>query len=333
MKSTVFKRWAYLAVIMFYACIFALAVNYQQNNAGMAPHTTEIMTDSCRMDSVLRPNIHAVITWNPESVRKAKMDTVRQWPLRYIQKGTGGLQTGDEAVDDALRMRTDIFAEFVKRFNANPAELKRLQGIDFTRAGTLELRTGCILSLVNEVDVLTLPAVRGFAEKMVNDSLFIDYVGGTDLACVATIAYRDTLGHEFPVRLTFRRGVVNEAPVWFITEAESPYFTYGDSDKPKHLHLTEAEMQFLGLVDDTDRSAKSLAGPDFRPDGRTAFLMLASRGFIRYQWCIDTSFVLALGEYLVLVEEVESFVHMRSGFLITRIVKDGELVFENRNKR
>ena len=89
-------------------------------------------------------------------------------------------------------------------------------------------------------------------------------------------------------------------------------------------------MKFINLVDFPDRSAKSIAGPDFKPDGRTAFLTLTSTGFIKYHWGEDTSFVAWLGDYTVLIEHRESFVHKRSGFLITRIMKGNELIFENR---
>ena len=68
----------------------------------------------------------------------------------------------------------------------------------------------------------------------------------------------------------------------------------------------------------------------FKPDGRTAFLTLTSTDYIKYHWGEDTSFVAWLGDYTVLIEHVESFVHKRSGFLITRIMKGNELIFENR---
>lgn len=92
----------------------------------------------------------------------------------------------------------------------------------------------------------------------------------------------------------------------------------------------EREFDFMELSRHTERSAASLAGPDFRADNLSTFLFLYHKGFIKYDHAETTLFFFTLGDYTFRVEEVESFEHKRSGYLITRIVKDGRVIFENR---
>jgi len=319
--------WGIMAVIVFYAALMAMAVMNECTR--QAPVNEEVQDDSTVSSHFEGQDIHEVIDWASELVDTIKRPAGKL-PQRYIPKGIGGLDNGKEPVDEALLLRTDVFAEFMKRFNADSTELQRLGSIDFTDKGSWTPRIGCILSLVNEVDVTTNPVIRQFAQDIHDNNVYMDDEFMFNIAAVATIAYRDTLGQTFPVRLIFRGDDVDGAPVWYLFDAESPYFTCGKPDKPYYIPQTDAEMQFMGLTRNTDRSAQSMAGPDFKPDGRTAFLMLTSKGFIRYEWHSETCFVAWVGDYTILIEHVESYVHKRSGFLITRIVKDGELIFENR---
>ena len=326
-KNQIKSAWAVMAVALFYAVLFFLAIT----NAGKP----RIMTDEEEPADDTVPSyfegqdIHEVIDWEPVLVDTIKTPTGKL-PQRYRTKGAVNGLDDNGQIDESLLLRTDIFAEFMKRFNADSTELQRLKAIDFTGAGNWPARIGSILSLVNDVDVTDNPVIRQFAQDIYDSNVYMDEEFSFNIAAVATIAYRDTLGQSFPVRLTFRGDDVDGAPVWYLYEAESPYFTCGEPDKPYYVPQTEAELQFMGLTSHTSRSAQSIAGPDFEPDGRTAFLMLTSKGFIRYDWHSETSFVAWVGDYTILIEHVESYVHKRSGFLITRIVKDGELVFENR---
>ena len=321
-----FKITMYLMVVLFYACIAGVAKWYNgpQMQVSM-PEDTQLAPDS----TAGTRDIHTIITWEPQLKAEKDIPTGNAGQ-RYAMPGSNGLAAGNQTVDETLMLRTDVFAEFIKRFNADSTEIKRLKAIDFTQGGALDLRQGCILSLVNDLDVLTNATLREFAQTMVTEGLVVDMETGSNMAAVATIAYSDKAGEIFPVRLTLRKDRMNGAPVWYLTEAESPYFTCGDNGKPYYIDNTEPEMKFMGLTDNTDRSAASIAGPDFKPDGRTAFLTLTSTGHIQYHWGDDTSFVIWAGDYTLLVEHIESFVHKRSGFLITRILKGQELIFENR---
>lgn len=319
------KIISYILVFVFYAMMTGLAIT---KNSQKADYVHIEQNDSIQTDEMMERDIHSIITWEPFLAEVKDSSTVakQRYSVQIIADANGQVET----IDDALLLRTDIFEEFMKRFNADSAEIERLKRIDFTRGGSLSLRQGCILSLINDVDILMNQTVREFVETVEKENIYLDIEMGTNLASVATIAYKDTLGQVFPVRLTFRKSEVNGAPVWYMTEAESPYFTCGNDEMPYYLDNTQPEMKFMGLVDFPDRSAKSIAGPDFKPDGRTAFLTLTSTGFIKYHWGEDTSFVAWLGDYTVLIEHRESFVHKRSGFLITRIMKGNELIFENR---
>ena len=319
------KIMSYILVFVFYAMITGLAIT---RNSQKTEHVYIEQNDSIQAVEMLIGDIHSIITWEPylAEVKDSTTVTKQRYAVQSIADADGKVET----LDDALLLRTDIFEEFMKRFNADSTEVERLRRIDFTHGGGLSLRQGCILSLINDVDVLMNQTVREFVETVEKENIYLDIEGGTNLASVATIAYKDALGQVFPVRLTFRKSEVNGAPVWYMTEAESPYFSCGNDERPYYLDNTQPEMKFINLVDFPDRSAKSIAGPDFRPDGRTAFLTLTSTGFIKYHWGEDTSFVAWLGDYTVLIEHRESFVHKRSGFLITRIMKGNELIFENR---
>ena len=319
------KIVSYVLVIAFYTIMTGLALTTKSQKA---EHVHIELEDSIQTSKMVIGDIHSIITWEPflADIKDSSHVATQRYAVQSIAGANGKVQT----IDEALLLRTDIFAEFMKRFNADSTEIERLKVIDFTHAGGLSLRQGCILSLVNDVDVLTNQTIREFVETVEKENIYIDIEKGTNMAAVATIAYKDTLGQVFPVRLTFRKGEVNDAPVWYMTEAESPYFTCGDDNMPFYLDNTQPEMKFIGLSGFTKRSAKSIAGPDFKPDGRTAFLTLTSTCYIKYHWGEDTSFVAWLGDYTVLIEHVESFVHKRSGFLITRIMKGNELIFENR---
>lgn len=310
----------YAAVIAFYACIMACAL------MGQCPAPAADVPEQQHPVDSTRQDIHDIIDWQP-ALQVAGSDTLSNRPARYHVASV----TGTEQVTDvAYLLRSTLFAEFSKRFNAEPRELERLAAIDFTSGGTLDVRTGCILSLFNDAQVTSNTGILQFARDMVCDSVLIDRENGINVAAVASFEYTDTRGTLLPVRLTFRQGWEGPAPVWYMTEAESPHFTCGNPDEPYYMDFTEHELLFIGMSRHPQRSAASLAGPDFVPDPRTAFLALVSSGAITYKRSVGTAFVLWLGDYILLVEHVESWEHRRSGLLVTRMVKDGQLIFENR---
>ena len=251
-------------------------------------------------------------------------------PKRY---GSSGMFIQDESEEMGvnLMLRTDLIDEFVSRFNGDSAAVEKFEGkLDFTENGTFSLREGLILTLTNCMNAHKDSILRCFARDMVKQQLKIDNWNGSNYVPVVTLAYADGTDSIFPVRLTLRQSVVNEAPVWYIIQAESPYFTFGDEEKPFYIDFYEREFGFMGLSRHTDRSASSVAGPDFKGDALSAYLLLVSKGFIHYHHSEKTQFVFRLGEYQFLAEHVESFEHRRAGYLITRIVKGKRLIFENR---
>lgn len=250
-------------------------------------------------------------------------------PKRY---GSSGMFIQDESEEMGvnLMLRTDLIDEFVSRFNGDSAAVEKFEGkLDFTENGTFSLREGLILTLTNCMNAHKDSILRCFARDMVKQQLKIDNWNGSNYVPIVTLAYTDG-DSIFPVRLTLRQSVANEAPVWYITRAESPYFTFGDEEKPFFIDFYEREFGFMGLSRHIDRAASSVAGPDFRGDALSAYLLLVSKGFIHYRHSEKTQFVFRLGEYQFLAEHVESFEHRRSGYLITRIVKGKRLIFENR---
>ena len=56
-------------------------------------------------------------------------------------------------------------------------EIERLKRIDFTHGGGLSLRQGCILSLINDVDVLMNQTVREFVETVEKENLVTVLIG------------------------------------------------------------------------------------------------------------------------------------------------------------
>lgn len=320
-----YKWMAYLAVIAFYGGLMTLA-HIGRNRQPQPEQSAQPMTG--QQDTLLQ-DIHTIIDWQPQ-LDDDKAGTPVNRPSRYTAPSMDGLQGVDRPQDIAYLLRSTLFADFSKRFNADPGELERLKAVDFTSAGTLPERVGCILSLVNEADVTDNATLLQFARDLVRDSLYIDRSGGTNFAAVATFEYAGRDSTAFPVRLTFRKGVAEGANVWYMTAAESPRFTCGDPDKPYYMDATENEFRFIGMTRHPGHSAQSLAGPDFAPDPRTAFLSLVSAGAIAYRRTVDVSYVIWLGDYTLYVEHVESWVHKRSGLLITRLMKADTLLYENR---
>lgn len=281
-----------------------------------------VLTDSLSID------VELLLNEKPK-LKLVPTDTIVR-PERY---SSGRMFIQDEGKDLGvdLMLRTDLIEEFMARFNGDSVAVKKFEGkLDFTANGALSLREGLILALTNYTEAYKDSALRCFARDMVEQQLKIDNWNGSNYVPVVTLAYADGTDSIFPVRLTLRQSVVNEAPVWYIIQAESPYFTFGDEEKPFYIDFYEREFGFMGLSRHTDRSASSVAGSDFKGDALSAYLLLVSKGFIHYHHSEKTQFVFRLGEYQFLAEHVESFEHRRSGYLITRIVKGKRLIFENR---
>ena len=320
--------------ILLYAMAVALAIHLTERHTNGLPETAEA-EDSIRVSHPDNAgmDIHLLITEQPTLKETAKetADTLRPLPKRY----SGALRMKDENgntnISTELLLRTDRIGEFANRFNGDSATLAQFDGkLDFTAGGRISSREGHILSLINLTDAVSVSVLQRFAKDMTSRQLFIDTEHGGNYAIVTTFAYTDPNENIFPVRLTFRQSEAKHAPVWYITEAESPYLTFGDDGKPYYIDHAEREIGFMGLSRHTDRSAASIAGPDFQGDPLSAFLTLASKRFIRYRHSENTQLVFRLGEYMFLVEKIESFEHRRSGYLITRILKNGKLIFENR---
>lgn len=287
-------------------------------------------TDSCisKPKGTLDFQLHLLMPEPPQlKAKQAVMDTLTQkTPTRY-----GKVLLTGEGLDPSIYLRSDRISQFILRFNGDSTAMAALADkFDFTVQGSHSLRKGHILSLVNAADVLHDKVLTTFADDICNNLLFIDEPQGSNCLAVTTMGFKDTQGEIFPVRFLLSQSNVDGAPVWYIKGVESPYFTYGISNTPYYIDLVEREFNFMGLSQHTERSAASLAGPDFQADNLSTFLFLYHKGFIKYDHAETTLFFFTLGAYTFRVEEVESFEHKRSGYLITRIVKDGRVVFENR---
>lgn len=323
-------RKIYLTGIVVYVAVAAIALwhNCRTSSPEVAEEALEmeaVAVDSTGVDVRL-------LGLEPPLLRKDQEgDSLRVRPQRYSEGNLTEEEVSGDVAEEYL-LRTDAIADFICRFNADKEAVDRLSGVmDFTAGGTLSLRKGLVLSLVNDAQVLENPSLHRFADEVVKDSLVIDRDRWADLAAVVTLAYRDGADRLFPVRLTLRRTVKDEAVVWYIVEAESPYFTYGEAEKPWYIDGAEPEIGFMGLAGHTDRSAESVTGKPFEGDGLTAYLLLNSKGLIRYAYSDQTQFLFRVGRFLLLVEQVESYEHRRSGYLITRIVReDGSIVFDRR---
>lgn len=287
-------------------------------------------TDSCvsKPKDTLDFQLHLLMPEPPQlRAKRAVMDTLtRKTPTRYGEV----LLTG-EGLDPSIYLRSDRISQFILRFNGDSTVMAALADkFDFTVQGSHPPRKGHILSLVNAADVLHDKVLTTFADDICNNLLLIDELQGSNCLAVTTMGFKDTRGELFPVRFQLRQSDVDGAPVWYIKGVESPYFTYGISNVPYYIDLVEREFDFMGLSRHTERSAASLAGPDFQANNLGTFLFLYHKGFIKYDHAETTLFFFTLGAYTFRVEKVESFEHKRSGYLITRIVKDGRVVFENR---
>lgn len=324
-----FHFFAYAAIIAFYALVFWMVASVNKTSAvGIDEtgydHPVLMGSDSLNIDWNLVLPEEPVLT----AVKK-KDDTLQTHINRYgSSMFTDGSQNKDLPVE--LLMRTDRFSDFMLRFNGDSTVLSQFHGkLDFTALGQMAEREGHVLSLTNSPDALHDSTLREFATKVVTDGLSVNILPEANFLAVATIAYKDTLGTIFPVRLILEQNFTDDVPVWYVIQAESPYFTFGDDDKPYFIDFIENEMKFMGLADNTGRSAMSVAGPSFKGDGLSAFLTLTSKGFIRYQYADQVQYVVKTGDYTLLVEHVENFEHKRSGYLITRIIKDGQIIFAN----
>lgn len=253
-------------------------------------------------------------------------DTVaKRTPNRY-----GAVTMTGGGLDPAIFLRTDRIGEFILRFNGDSTAMAALSDrFDFTVKGKYAPRVGHILGLVNEVNILDNEVLKEFASDIHDNRLLIDEKNGSNYLAVTTMGYKDVKGELFPVRFVFRQSAVDGAPVWYMKHVDSPYFTYGVSNAPYYIDYAERELDFMGLSRHTDRSAASVAGPDFRGDNLSVFLFLSNKGLIKYDHAEFTRFVFKLGDYTFLVENVESFEHKRSGYLITKIAKQGQVIFEN----
>lgn len=323
-------RKSYLTVVIVYGAVAALALwhncrKVSPEAADKAGSPAVEATDSAVVD------VRLLGLEEPYLRKDQEGDSLAVRPRRYSEGSLMDKDASGEVAGEYL-LRTDAIADFIQRFNADEEAVERLAGVmDFTAGNTLPLRKGLVLSLVNDAQVLERPELLRFADEVVKDSLVIDRDRWTDMAAVVTLAYQDGADRLFPVRLTLRRTVKDEAVIWYIVEAESPYFTYGDAEKPWYIDGAEPEIGFMGLAGHTDRSAESVTGKAFEGDGLTAYLLLNSKGLIRYAYSDQTQFLFRVGRFLLLVEQVESYEHRRSGYLITRIVReDGSIVFDRR---
>lgn len=292
-------------------------------------------TAECMPIDTVELNIPLLIPEEPYLLAQdtIQADTLRALPQRYPTSMMQSQGRSNEVPTEYL-YRTDLLGDFINRFNGDSATLARLgEKIDFTFGGTQTARKGMLLLLVNKDYPHRDSTLMEFAEEVINsDSLMIDEETGRNMAAVVTFAYSDLMdsNKRFPIRLTLRRGVVEDAPVWYIMKAESPYFTYGEKEKPYYIDAAEPEVKFMGLGSYTNRSAESLTGKEnYEGNGLAAYLLLTSKGFIKYEYSERAQFVFRTGNWQFLVEHVESFEHRRSGYLITRIAKDGMIVFEN----
>lgn len=316
------------AVVLCFALAVAWGVMQERNALPEYPLAVAENDSLVAVTDTLTFDTDLLLNEEPK-LKLVSTDTVAR-PKRYGSEGMFTEGEGEEMGVD-LMLRTDLIAEFVARFNGDSAAVEKFEGkLDFTAKGTLSLREGLILTLTNCTEAHKDSTLRRFARDMVEQQLKIDNWDGSNYVPVVTLAYTNGADHIFPVRLTLRQSVVDGAPVWYITRAESPYFTFGDEEKPFYINFNQREFGFMGLSRHTDRAASSVAGPDFKGDALSAYLLLVSKGFIHYRHSEKTQFVFRLGEYQFLAEHVESFEHRRSGYLITRIVKGKRVVFENR---
>lgn len=322
---------AYIAILFLYAVVFVTAIyrSRHQANDKWADESTDVLpcaaVDSMEIDwKFLLPD--SVMLAN-ESKDTVSVHRVNRYAHLNTLSGQGKL---GELPEDFL-LRTDQFSDFMLRFNCDSLALAQFHGkLDYTSLGTVSECEGHVLALFNSTDALNDSTLRAFAKEVVTQQYRIADGDESNTLAIGTFAYQDIHGTNFPIRLVMHQGMVDDAPVWFVSDAESPYFTYGDKEKPYYISLIEREMDFMRLSDHPDRSAESMTGMDFKGDGLTSFLLLKSKGFITYQHSENVKFVCKVGDYTFLVEHIESYEHRRSGFLITRLARNGQIIFENR---
>lgn len=323
-----FQIIAYALVVTLYVLIFVGASLKDRQHIGKLFSVSEESCVSISTDSLER-NWLFILPENPMLQADSK-DTLVNKMKRYNLSLLPGLEESKELPVELL-IRTDRFSDFISRFNGDSVALDLFKDkLDYTLLGELSEREGHILALVNSVNAHRDSVLRAFAEDVIDNHLQINDGSKCNYLAVATFAYKDVFETIFPVRLTFQQAVVEDAPIWYICKAESPYFTFGDADKPYYIDLFEREVKFMGLGNHVDRSAESLVGSDFKSDAKSAYLILASKGFITYQYSDNVQYICKIGNYIMLIEKVENYEHRRSGFLITKIVKNDMLIFENR---
>ena len=323
-----FQIIAYALVVTLYVLIFVGASLKDRQHIGKLFSVSEESCVFISTDSLER-NWLFILPENPMLQADSK-DTLVNKMKRYNLSLLPGLEESKELPVELL-IRTDRFSDFISRFNGDSVALDQFKDkLDYTLLGELSEREGHILALVNSVNAHRDSVLRAFAEDVIDNHLQINDGSKCNYLAVATFAYKDVFETIFPVRLTFQQAVVEDAPIWYICKAESPYFTFGDADKPYYIDLFEREVKFMGLGNHVDRSAESLGGSDFKSDAKSAYLILASKGFITYQYSDNVQYICKIGNYIMLIEKVENYEHRRSGFLITKIVKNDMLIFENR---
>lgn len=325
-----FQVIAYTLVITLYVLIFVGAKLKHGQEVDRLSFVSEESYMSVSADSMER-NWLFILPEEPMLQADLKnTDTLVNKMKRYNLSLLPGLEESKELPVELL-IRTDRFSDFMSRFNGDSVALGQFKDkLDYTLLGELSEREGHILALVNSINAHRDSVLRVFAEDVIDNHLQINDGSKCNYLAVATFAYKDVFETIFPVRLTFQQAVVEDAPIWYICKAESPYFTFGDADKPYYIDLFEREVKFMGLGNHVDRSAESLVGSDFKSDAKSAYLILASKGFITYQYSDNVQYICKIGNYIMLIEKVENYEHRRSGFLITKIVKNDMLIFENR---
>lgn len=330
------KKTVYISLIILYVLLLLFIGNRFKGDRCCADVSVAAHVDSDDNTILYNGDSLAVICRDmiPESPMLAQSDTTDNKLYmvdRYAHLNGNIMDNESKELPVELLIRNEEFNYLKARFNGDSTVLALFRGkMDFTANGTIGERKGHILSLFNSVEVMQDSTLMMFAQDVIEyDYKIVDGENSNTLA-VATFAYKDIWGDTFPVRLVLFQSVIDGAPVWFVGSAESPYFTYGNKENPYYINFSQRELGFMELEDEPDRSAESMTGRDYKGDDLAVFLLLKSKGLITYMHSEKVQFICAMGEYMFLVEYVESYEHIRSGYLITRLTRNGILLFENR---
>lgn len=240
------------------------------------------------------------------------------------------------ADNDRTYMNIPSIADFVDRFNGDKNQIEKA-GIVIDRleaSDSLSHRgKGILLLFAGDVHrSFADSALVMFAGKLSRDSLFLQLHDSMHLSVAEmNFNYREKI--PVKVSLFFKPVLRNNIPSWSIRYVESDFLTYGDSGRKTRIPIPAASIGFINISDYLGGNVQDLAEDSFVPDNLSTFLFLTSHGLLKYHTTQHVEFVFALGGYRFRVVYNQGTDAIRSGYLIDKLWKGEELVFQSQTKR